>query len=66
MVCLVDTCGWIEWLTDGVLADSFKPYLKNPAEIVTHKLENNRTKKTPRGSIQVRVNLLLRMWWIAN
>ena len=46
MVCLVDTCGWIEWLTDGVLADSFEPYLKNPAEIVTHKLENNRQKKT--------------------
>ena len=66
MVCLVDTCGWIEWLTDGVLADSFKPYLKNSAEIVTHKLENNRQKKTSRGSIQVRVNLLLRMRWIAN
>jgi predicted nucleic acid-binding protein len=26
MKCLVDTCGWIEWLTDGVLADNFAPY----------------------------------------
>lgn len=24
---LIDTCGWIEWLTDGVLADKFAPYL---------------------------------------
>lgn len=31
---LVDTCGWIEWLTDGVLADSFAPYLKDPAELL--------------------------------
>ena len=34
MVCLVDTCGWIEWLIDGVLADVFEPYLQHPAEIV--------------------------------
>lgn len=26
---LVDTCGWIEWLTDGILADEFAPYLKD-------------------------------------
>ena len=24
---LVDTCGWIEWLTDGPLADAFRPHL---------------------------------------
>jgi predicted nucleic acid-binding protein len=23
---LVDTCGWIEWLTGGTLSDSFEPY----------------------------------------
>jgi hypothetical protein len=22
---LVDTCGWLEWLTDGVLANEFAP-----------------------------------------
>ena len=27
MKVLVDTCGWIEWLTDGVLADKFALYL---------------------------------------
>lgn len=27
MACVVDTCGWIEWLTDGVLADQFEPWL---------------------------------------
>ena len=26
---LVDTCGWIEWLTDGALADTFRPYLED-------------------------------------
>lgn len=29
MSVIVDTCGWIEWLTDGVLADDFAPYLSN-------------------------------------
>lgn len=24
---LVDTCGWIEWLTEGALAESFRPHL---------------------------------------
>ncbi len=28
MAVLVDTCGWIEWLTDGPLADRFGPYLQ--------------------------------------
>ncbi len=27
MKVLVDTCGWIEWFTDGILADKFAPYL---------------------------------------
>lgn len=27
MKVVVDTCGWIEWLTDGVLADEFAPFL---------------------------------------
>ena len=26
---LVDTCGWIEWLTDGVLSDSYLPYFES-------------------------------------
>lgn len=34
MACLVDTCGWIEWLTDGVLADDFGPYMETSAELV--------------------------------
>lgn len=31
---LVDTCGWIEWLTDGVLADRFAPCMTDPSELV--------------------------------
>lgn len=31
---LVDTCGWIEWLTDGKLADSFAPYLMKESELL--------------------------------
>lgn len=27
MKIVVDTCGWIEWLTDGKLANDFAPYL---------------------------------------
>ena len=34
MPVLVDTCGWIEWLTDGELADCFAPYLSTPADLV--------------------------------
>ncbi len=34
MAALVDTCGWIEWLTDGRLADDFAPYLTDPAELI--------------------------------
>lgn len=31
---LVDTCGWIEWLTEGALADSFAPYMKDTSELL--------------------------------
>ncbi len=34
MKYLVDTCGWIEWLTDGILADSFAPYLQQPKGLI--------------------------------
>jgi predicted nucleic acid-binding protein len=33
-VILVDTCGWVEWLTEGALADSFVPYMKDPADLL--------------------------------
>lgn len=31
---LVDTCGWIEWLTDGGLASRFEPYLSDQASLI--------------------------------
>ena len=31
---LVDTCGWIEWLTEGALADRFASYMKDPADLL--------------------------------
>jgi len=31
---LVDTCGWIEWLVDGALADSFQPFLEDAGALV--------------------------------
>jgi predicted nucleic acid-binding protein len=34
MPVLVDTCGWIEWLTDGPLADRFAPHLRSPEDVV--------------------------------
>ena len=34
MAQLVDTCGWIEWLTDGPLADHFGPSLTNSEELI--------------------------------
>lgn len=33
MAALVDTCGWIEWLTDGVLCAEFEPWLKEPEQV---------------------------------
>lgn len=34
MTVVVDTCGWIEWLTDGLLADSYAPYLSQLDEVI--------------------------------
>lgn len=31
---LVDTCGWIEWLTDGILADKYEPYMQDVEFII--------------------------------
>lgn len=33
-VVLVDTCGWIEWLTDGSLAVQYQPYMKKPEQLL--------------------------------
>jgi predicted nucleic acid-binding protein len=33
-VILVDTCGWIEWLTEGALVNSFASYMKDSAELL--------------------------------
>jgi hypothetical protein len=34
MNVVVDTCGWIEWLTDGLLANEFAPYLTKLNEVI--------------------------------
>lgn len=31
---VIDTCGWIEWLTEGTLCEAYEPYLKNPKNLV--------------------------------
>lgn len=31
---LVDTCGWIEWLTNGHLASAFAPYITKSADLL--------------------------------
>jgi predicted nucleic acid-binding protein len=31
---LVDTCGWIEWLTDGILANKYKPFMQDVESII--------------------------------
>ena len=31
---VVDTCGWIEWLTDGTLAENFAPFLIDNANLI--------------------------------
>ncbi len=33
MACVVDTCGWIEWLTDGVLVTAFEPWLNDLEQV---------------------------------
>jgi len=32
---IVDSCGWIEFLADGPLADDYAPYFAIPDEIIT-------------------------------
>ncbi len=34
MSAIVDTCGWIEWLTDGPLAEAFAPALLRMEELI--------------------------------
>lgn len=31
---VIDTCGWIEWLIDGTLAESYAPYLADRDNLV--------------------------------
>ena len=31
---VVDTCSWIEWLTDGVLAENFAPFLADSTNLI--------------------------------
>lgn len=31
---IVDTCGWIEWLTDGALAEDFRPWLADTERLL--------------------------------
>jgi len=32
---VIDSCGWIEFLADGPLAEKYAPYFARPDEIVT-------------------------------
>ncbi len=34
MAVVIDTCGWIEWLIEGPLADRYEPYLKNLQDVI--------------------------------
>jgi predicted nucleic acid-binding protein len=34
MKYLVDTCGWIEWLTEGKLINHFAPFLADPTQLI--------------------------------
>ncbi|MGE3920141.1 MAG: type II toxin-antitoxin system VapC family toxin [Gammaproteobacteria bacterium] len=34
MKYVVDTCGWIEWLTEGKLCSEFYKYLKHPQHLL--------------------------------
>lgn len=31
---IVDSCGWIEWFTDGPLADAYRPFLAEPDRLL--------------------------------
>jgi predicted nucleic acid-binding protein len=55
MASLVDTCGWIEWLTNGLLADEFAPYMENPAELLvptTLQFELYKWAKREKGEVE--------------
>ena len=41
MPALVDTCGWIEWLTDGVLAAEFEPWLAELEQVYVPTRQKN-------------------------
>jgi len=32
---VVDSSGWIEWLTEGALADKYAEYLRSSNEVIT-------------------------------
>ncbi len=32
---LIDTCGWIEWLTDGALSDDYAPFFSAAETLIT-------------------------------
>ncbi|MDQ7073727.1 MAG: type II toxin-antitoxin system VapC family toxin [Gammaproteobacteria bacterium] len=32
---VIDTCGWIEWLTDGVLSEAYEPYFDRVETLMT-------------------------------
>ena len=32
---LIDTCGWIEWLTNGTLSDQYRPYFEAVEQLIT-------------------------------
>ncbi len=34
MAVVVDTCGWIEWLTEGQLIEAYAPYFSHIEEII--------------------------------
>jgi predicted nucleic acid-binding protein len=34
-VRVVDSSGWLEWLTDGALAEHYAPFLADPSEVLT-------------------------------
>jgi len=31
---IVDSCGWLEWFSDGILADKYKKYLENKKKLL--------------------------------
>ena len=31
---IVDSCGWLEWFTDGKLADAYQAYLTAPENLI--------------------------------